>query len=57
MRDFYRGINLFTKFYQPRTYIVKDEKGDFVTDFNSILARRRKHFSHLLNKGKGKAVP
>jgi len=32
-----------------RTNIVKNEKGDLVTDFHSILARRRKHFSQLLN--------
>ena len=35
--------------YQPRTNIVKDEKGDLVTDSHSILARWRNHFSHLLN--------
>jgi len=28
---------------------VKDEKGDLVTDSHSILARRRNHFSQLLN--------
>jgi hypothetical protein len=37
------------KGYQPRTNIVKDEKGDLVTDFHSILARWRKHFCQLLN--------
>jgi hypothetical protein len=35
--------------YPPRTNKVKNEKGDFVTDSHSILARRRKHFSQLLN--------
>ena len=34
--------------YQPRTNIVKDEKGDLVTDSHSILARWRNHLSHLL---------
>ena len=29
--------------------MVKDEKGDLVTDSNSILARWRDHFSQLLN--------
>ena len=29
-RDLYRGINDFKKGYQPRTTIVKDEKGDIV---------------------------
>ena len=30
VRDFYRGINDFKKGYQPRTILVKDEKGDLV---------------------------
>jgi len=34
--------------YQPRTNTVKDEKGNLVTDFHSILPRWRKHFSQLL---------
>ena len=29
--------------------LVTDEKGDFVTDCHTILARWRKHFSQLLN--------
>jgi hypothetical protein len=37
------------KVFQPRTNIVKDEKGDLVTDSHSILARWRDHFSQLLN--------
>jgi len=37
------------KGYQPRTNIVKDEKGDLVADSQSILAWGRKHFSQLLN--------
>ena len=32
VRDLYRGINDFKKGYQPRTIIVKDEKGDVVAD-------------------------
>ena len=32
IRDLYRGINDFKKGYQLRTNIVKDEKGDLVTD-------------------------
>jgi len=39
--DLYRGINDFKKGYQPRIYIVKDEKGDLVTDSHSIWARWR----------------
>ena len=38
-RDLYRGINDFKKWYQPRTTIVKDEKGDLVADPHSIKAR------------------
>ena len=32
IRDFYRGISDFKKGYQPRTNIVKDEKGDIFAD-------------------------
>jgi hypothetical protein len=46
----YRGVNDFRKDYQRRTNnVVKDEKGDLVADCHSILARRRNHFSQLLN--------
>jgi hypothetical protein len=44
-RDMYRDINDFKKGYQPRTNIVKDEKGDLV----GILVRWRNYFSQLLN--------
>ena len=37
IRDLYRGINDFQKGYQPRTNIVKDEKGDLVKYSHSIL--------------------
>ena len=37
IRDLYRGVNDFKKGYMPRTYIVKDEKGDLVTDSHSKL--------------------
>jgi hypothetical protein len=43
------GISDFTKGFQPRTNIVKDKKGDIVTNFHSILARWSNHFSELLN--------
>ena len=45
----YRGINDFKKGYQPRTIIVKDEKGELVADRHSIMARWRNYFSQLLN--------
>jgi hypothetical protein len=44
--NLYRGINDFKKSYQPRTNIVKDEKGDLV---RHPQYRRRNHFSQLLN--------
>jgi hypothetical protein len=50
----YRGRNDFKKGYQPRTNIVKDEKGDLVADSQSILARWRNHFSQLLNVPEGR---
>jgi hypothetical protein len=43
------GISDFKKCYQPRTNIVKDEKGGLVTDCHSILAVWRNHCSQLLN--------
>ena len=43
------GISDFTKGYQPRTNIVKDDKGDLVADSHSIFARWRNYFSQLLN--------
>jgi len=49
IRDFYMGINDFKKRYQPRCNIVKDEKGDLVEDYHSIVARWRKYFSQLFN--------
>ena len=45
----YSGINDFTKDYQPRTNIVKGEKGDLVTGCHSILAVWMNNFSQLLN--------
>jgi hypothetical protein len=47
--DLYRGINAFKNRYQPRTVIVKDEKGDLVPDSHSIMARWRNYFSQILN--------
>ena len=49
IRNLYRGINDSEKGYQPRTNIVKDEKGDLLTESNSIFAMWRNHFSQLLN--------
>jgi len=35
--------------YQPKTIIVKDEKGEVVTDWHIFKARWRNNFSQLLN--------
>ena len=39
IRDLYRGINDIKKGYQPRTKIVKDEKGDLFAESHSIMAK------------------
>jgi hypothetical protein len=49
IRDLYRCINDFKKGYQPRTLIVKDEKGDLIADSHSTMARWRNYFSQILN--------
>jgi hypothetical protein len=38
-RDLYRGINDFKKGHQPRTNVVKYEKGDLFADCHSIWLR------------------
>ena len=48
VRDLYRSINDFKKGYQPRTVIVKDEKGELVADPHSIMARWRNNFSKAI---------
>ena len=45
----YRGINNFKNGYQPRSNIVKDDKGDLLADSHNILARWRNHFCQLLD--------
>ena len=45
----YRGIIDFKKGYQYRINRVKDEKGNFVADCHSILAKWRKNLSQLFN--------
>jgi len=44
-----KSINDFKKGYQPRTIIVKDEKGALVANPHSIMEKWRKYFSQLLN--------
>jgi len=48
-RDLYRGISDLKKGNQPKSNIVKDEKGDLVRDSHSILARWRNYFCQLFN--------
>jgi len=49
IRDIYGCISEFKMGSQPRTNIVKDERGDFVADSHNILARWKNHFSQLFN--------
>jgi hypothetical protein len=49
IRDLFRGISDCKKGYQPRTNIVKNEKGNLFTYFHTNLVRRRNHFSWQLN--------
>ena len=45
----YGGINNFKKSYQLIDNVVKDEKGDFVINSNTIPATWRNHFSQLFS--------
>jgi len=45
IRNLYRGISVFEKGYQPRTGIVKDGKGDLITNSYGFLAKSRNLFS------------
>jgi hypothetical protein len=49
IRDLYRCINEFKKGYQPRTNLVKDERGDLLADPHKIFDRWKNYFCHLLN--------
>jgi hypothetical protein len=49
IRDQYRGINEFKNGYQPRTSLVKDERGDLLADPHKILNRWENYFCQLLN--------
>jgi hypothetical protein len=39
IRDLYRGITEFKMGYQPKTNLVKDERGNLLVDPQKILAR------------------
>jgi hypothetical protein len=47
--DLYRGIIEFKKGYQPKTNLVKDERGDLLADPQKILTRWKNYFCQLLN--------
>jgi hypothetical protein len=44
IRDLYRGINKFKKSYQPRTNLVRDERGDLLVDPHIILNTWKNYF-------------
>jgi hypothetical protein len=45
----YRVTNEFKKGYQPRTNLVKDERGDLLADPHKILNRWKNYFCQPLN--------
>jgi hypothetical protein len=45
----YKRTNEFNWSYQPRSYFTKDENCDPLADSHTILNRRKKYFSQLLN--------
>jgi hypothetical protein len=49
IRDLYRGITEFKKGYQPRTNLVKDERGDLLADLQTVLTRWKNYFCQLVN--------
>jgi hypothetical protein len=49
IRDLYRGINEFKNGYQPRTNLVKDEKGDLLADPHTNVNSWMKYLRKLLN--------
>jgi hypothetical protein len=49
VRNLCRGINEFKKGYQPRTSLVKDERGILLVDPHKILNRWKNYFCQLLN--------
>jgi hypothetical protein len=49
IRDLYRGTTEFKKGYQPKTNLVKDERGDLLADSKQILTMWKNYFCQLLN--------
>jgi hypothetical protein len=50
IRDLCRSINEFKRGYQPRTNVVKDERGDLLAYPQKMLNRRKNYFYQLLNE-------
>jgi hypothetical protein len=48
IRDLYRGINEFKKRYRPRINIIKDETGNLLADYQSVLNRWKNFFKQVL---------
>jgi hypothetical protein len=48
IRDLYRGITEFEKGYQPKTNVVKNERGDLLADPQKNLTRWKNYFCQLL---------
>jgi hypothetical protein len=49
IKELYRGITEFKKGYQPKTNLVKDERGDLLADPQKILNMWKNYFCQLLN--------
>jgi hypothetical protein len=49
MRDFYGGITEFKKGYQPKSNLVKDERGNLLAEAQTMLTRWKNYFCQLLN--------
>jgi hypothetical protein len=49
IRDLYKGITEYKKGYQPKTILVKDERGDLLADSQKILTRWKNYFCQELN--------
>jgi hypothetical protein len=49
IRDFYKGITAFKKGYQPKTNVVKDERGELLADPQKILTWWKNYFCQLFN--------
>jgi hypothetical protein len=48
-RDLYRGVTELKKGYQPRSNLVKDERGELLADSHKIVNRWMNYFCQLLS--------